>query len=68
MIFKTVFKLLLGALGALALDHLLEKRAEHAQQRREERRPSALVGRLLDTVNSRIEQTRARGAATPGRE
>lgn len=68
MIFRTVFRLLLGLLGALAFDRLLEKRAEAVQRRREERRPSALVGRLLDIVNARIEQSRARGATAPGSE
>jgi hypothetical protein len=57
---KGLFWMAVGAAGALEADKWL-------QRRKAQLRPSVLTGRLLDTANTRLEQSRARAAAVPGR-
>jgi hypothetical protein len=65
MIKRAVFKFVLGVLLALVVDRALLRRRQAAEKRRAERRPNALVGRLLDAVNSRLERDKARGPSAP---
>ena len=57
---KSVIKIALGAALALTLDRWIE-------ERRKRWNPNAVIGRGLDTANSRLEKKRARKAAPPGR-
>jgi len=57
---KSVIKIALGAALALTLDRWIE-------ERRKRWNPNAVIGRGLDTANSRLEKKRARNAAAPGR-
>lgn len=50
---KGLFWIAVGAAGALQADKWLEKRKAQFS-------PNAVTGRLLDTANSRLEQSRAR--------
>lgn len=56
---KGLFWVAVGAAGALQADKWL-------QQRKAQFRPNALTGRLLESINTRLEQSRARSAAVPG--
>jgi cobalamin biosynthesis protein CobD/CbiB len=55
---KSVIKIALGAALALTLDRWIE-------ERRKRWNPNAVIGRGLDTANSRLEKKRARKAAAP---
>jgi cobalamin biosynthesis protein CobD/CbiB len=57
---KSAIKIALGAALALTLDRWFE-------ERRKRWNPNAVIGRGLDTANSRLEKKRARKAASSGR-
>lgn len=57
---KSLFWAAVGAGAILQADRWLQKRKAQFS-------PNALTGRLLDTVNNRLEQSRTRSTAAPGR-
>ena len=57
---KAIFWGLVGVALALEIDRFIEERKDRYT-------PHAVTGRLFDTLNRRLEQSRARNAAAPRR-
>jgi cobalamin biosynthesis protein CobD/CbiB len=57
---KAIFGALVGVAIALEIDRFIEERKDRYT-------PRAVTGRFFDTLNRRLEQSRARKVAAPGR-